>query len=128
MEIISMPSVMAITLSIIGILKLIFKNFKNFEKFIPLITAIIGIGFEILFFYTLPSTIPTDNLLTTIILGLMSGFSANSFFDIFSYLKDYINTKKINKVETEEKKEETKELDSQEALNNISTSTDKKNE
>jgi len=96
LELISVPAIATIVYWVIYILKVTFNNSEKFKRFIPIIAAVLGVVVGIVCYYSLPSIIPTDNVLVAVIIGLASGLSATGVNQVFKQLT------KINKLENKD--------------------------
>lgn len=100
MEMISVPSIMAIVGIIITLLKLAFKKYDNFANFVPLLSSLLGAILGIVAFYAVPAIMPTDNIFHAILFGLFSGMSATGSEQLIVQLKQYVATKKQQTADT----------------------------
>lgn len=123
MEMISVPSIMAIVYSLIMLLKLAFKKYNSFTNFIPIVAGLLGAILGIVAFYAVPVIMPTDNLFHAILFGLFSGLSSVGSESLVLQLKEFTASKKQKTVTTETQNQEvisgTDTTQSPEDLNKI---------
>lgn len=63
------------------------ETFEDYFKFIPLLVGFLGIIIAVLTFYLIPGYLPSENLLDTIVLGIISGFASTGMHQVFKQLK-----------------------------------------
>lgn len=61
-------------------------NREWFNRIIPILALVFGAGLGVLAFYFAPSIIPAENVLTAVILGAMSGWSATGADQVIKQL------------------------------------------
>lgn len=96
MEMISVPSIMAIVYALIMLLKLAFKKYTAFTNFVPIVAGLLGAILGIVAFYAVPVIMPTDNLFHAILFGLFSGLSSVGSESLVLQLKQFTTAKKQN--------------------------------
>lgn len=75
----SIPAIAAIVYWVINLLKHVTKSNEKLLTFVPLIAAVLGIGFALIAFFFVPGVIPTENALVAVVIGGASGLSATGF-------------------------------------------------
>jgi len=85
---ISIPSIVAAVYTIIDLAKTAVGDSEKFKRFIPLIATGIGALIGVLLFYTEPSLIAANSLLTAIVIGAASGLTATGTNQVVKQLSD----------------------------------------
>lgn len=78
---------MAIVCSFMQILKNIVNN-EKFDRFIPLIAVVSGSLIGLAAFFIYPALMPTDNVVTAILIGASSGWAATGANQTVKQLKN----------------------------------------
>lgn len=69
--------------------KVLAKGRENFIKAIPIIGIVLGIGFGLLTFYTMPELIPATTWYSAVFMGAASGATATGVHQV---VKQYLKT------------------------------------
>ena len=109
LEMISVPSIVAIVYSVIAVINQAVNGNEKFKRFIPLISMGLGVVLAIIAFYAVPTIIPAENIFVAIIIGGASGLSTTGIHQVFKQLK------KPN--DTENSVPETKEIEKETEIN-----------
>lgn len=102
LEIVSVPVITTIVTTIVAIIRHTLNNSEKFERFVPLISAILGVVMGITVFYTMPTTIPAENIVDAIFIGGTSGLSATGIHQIFVNSKNTKTKKDADNLDTKE--------------------------
>ncbi|MEG2015284.1 MAG: hypothetical protein RR086_06080, partial [Clostridia bacterium] len=95
---------------VMELLKVATGNNEKFKRLIPLLSAILGVIFGLIAFYAVPGIMPTDNVVVALVIGGASGLTATGTNQMIKQL----TCPKADKLDINEKKNETKEEDKDE--------------
>ncbi|MDR1940020.1 MAG: phage holin family protein [Clostridiales bacterium] len=77
MEIASVPAIVALTYFFVNLYKShVAKDKETLLKIIPIIAAVLGVIIGIIALYAAPEYMPTDNILTAMLIGGASGLAS----------------------------------------------------
>lgn len=77
-KILGVLAILAITYIAMAVYRRLIRNQENkvWRRLIPMWAMLIGVGLGLIFFESVPEVMPTTNLLTSIILGGITGWAA----------------------------------------------------
>ena len=76
LEVASVPIIIVATYLLLELYKAIIGNSEKGKNLIPVIAAILGIGFGVLLYFVAPEMNIADNVINAIIVGMVSGLAA----------------------------------------------------
>lgn len=82
MELVVIPTLLIICYLVVEIFKLFVK-----KKFLPVISGVTGAILGIIAYFLIPSLIDSQNILTAIAIGIISGLGATGSNQVFKQLK-----------------------------------------
>lgn len=85
-EMISIPAIVTIVFAVMQILKKAIAN-ENFDRFVPLCAVLLGAIIGAVAFYVYPSIIPTDHIVSALLIGAASGWAATGVYETGKGLK-----------------------------------------
>ena len=79
---VSIPTIAAVVYFVVELIKYTTNYNEKFLRFIPLVSAVLGLGFGLICFFAVPSIMPTNNVVVAIVIGAASGLTATGFNQI----------------------------------------------
>lgn len=102
LSIVSLPIIVTIVYIVMAIYKHIVNGHGEiWTRLIPLWAALLGIALGIYIFYKVPSLIMAENVLSALLIGLVSGLSAVGFNQIGQQIQKTANSEKTTEEITE---------------------------
>lgn len=83
----SIPAIVASVYWIVNLIKYTTQNNEKLLRFVPLMSAVLGVLFGLIFFFAVPQIMPTDNLVVAVLLGGSSGLTATGFNQVIKQIK-----------------------------------------
>ena len=83
----SVPAIAAAVYFAVELIKYTTNNSEGVKRFIPLISAVLGVVFGLVCFLSVPSIIPSSNVVVAAVIGASSGLTATGFNQIIKQVK-----------------------------------------
>lgn len=87
LEVASVPIIIVATYLLLELYKVLIGNSEKGKNLIPVIAAILGIGFGVLLYFVAPEMNIADNVVSAIIVGMVSGLGATGSNQVIKQLQ-----------------------------------------
>lgn len=85
-QIVVVPIITALVYGAVEIYKIIVNGREKFLRFIPVVATLLGVLIGVVSYCCIPNVVPSDNILTAILVGGASGLAATGTHQMFKQI------------------------------------------